>query len=126
MQKLVLESKWEKTISPPDLDFIENVFNQTKITVNEQINFVPIRFAVNHRADLLCTTLIHNFTDSPLDLRKIEIIIKKGEKILTSYLFEEDRLQLDAKTSMPWTFIFPKHTYKEKELDGELTIDYKG
>ncbi|WP_194287399.1 SLAP domain-containing protein [Gracilibacillus oryzae] len=123
MQKLFLEEKWEKTISAQDLEMIENIFKQTKNADNEQVRIIPIRFAVNHRTDLLCITLIHNFTNTNLNLTKVEIVLKKNGSELTSNLFEEQRLKLDAETSMPWTFIFPKGSYDEDKINGELTVD---
>ncbi|SER57160.1 SLAP domain-containing protein [Gracilibacillus ureilyticus] len=124
MQRLLLEDKWKKTISNQDLDIIEKVFNQTKTAEeNEQIRIVPIRFAVNHRKDLLCITLIHNYAETNVDLTKVEINIRKNDEILASHLFEENRLQLDAKTSMPWTFIFPEDVIGKHDISGELSID---
>ncbi|QGH33365.1 SLAP domain-containing protein [Gracilibacillus salitolerans] len=108
MQKLYFEDAWNKTISPQDRMKIEEVFKQTKEDAEDGVSFVPIRSAVNHRNDLLITTLIHNFQSENADLTNISIQLFQENKQIASQQIEEKRLHLPAKTTMPWTFIFPE------------------
>ncbi|MGP4042135.1 SLAP domain-containing protein [Gracilibacillus sp. D59] len=107
MQKLYFEEAWNKTISPQDRKKIEEVFEQTKKDADDGASFVPIRSAVNHRNDLLITTLIHNFQSEKADLTNINIQLFQENNLIASQQVQERRLHLPAKTTMPWTFIFP-------------------
>ncbi|SFM49074.1 SLAP domain-containing protein [Gracilibacillus orientalis] len=108
MQRLFFEDAWNRTINDEDRLDIEKTFEQTKKDADDGVSFVPIRSAVNHRNDLLVTTLIHNFQSEAADLTNINIQLFQENKQITSQQIEETRLHLPAKTTMPWTFIFPK------------------
>ncbi|MGN8646836.1 SLAP domain-containing protein [Gracilibacillus sp. HCP3S3_G5_1] len=109
MQRLFLEDAWNRTISEQDRLEIKKIFDQTKADADGGVTFVPIRSAVNHRNDLLITTLIHNFESTEADLTNINIQLFQEGKQLASQQMEEKRLYLPANTSMPWTFIFPEY-----------------
>ncbi|WP_208591548.1 SLAP domain-containing protein [Gracilibacillus suaedae] len=107
MQKLHFEDAWNRTISNKDRLEIKKIFEQTKKDAEDGVTFVPIRSAVNHRNDLLITTLIHNFQPEETDLTNINIQLYQDCKQIASQHIKESRLRLPAKTSMPWTIIFP-------------------
>ncbi|WP_058306091.1 SLAP domain-containing protein [Gracilibacillus massiliensis] len=116
MQKLVLEEAWKTTISDQDHQDIVTIFNKTKETLKK---IIPIRSAFNHRDDLLITVLLHNFTDTKLDLRNVTIQLVKEEETLATQKFQDNRLLLEPITSMPWTFIFPKNSYSSLDKFNE-------
>ena len=104
MQKLQFEAAWEKTISAQDRILIEQVFQKTK-EQNQRISCSVIRTAINHKKQMLITTLIHNRTDQQLNFhnREVNIITEAGE---ITQNFTIDTLKIPPYCSMPWTFIF--------------------
>lgn len=104
MQKLQFEAAWEKTISPQDRLLIEEVFHKTK-EQDKYISCYVIRTAINHKKQMLITTLIHNRTDQQLNFhnREVSIITEPGN---FTQNFTIDALKIPPYCSMPWTFIF--------------------
>ncbi|MFD2656408.1 SLAP domain-containing protein [Gracilibacillus thailandensis] len=115
MQQLHFEDAWNRTISNEDRLDIKKIFEQTKKDAEDGVTFVPVRTAVNHRNDLLITTLIHNFQSEETDLTNINIQLFQDNKRIASQYIEESRLCFPAKTSMPWTFIFPEMGDENKQ-----------
>jgi SLAP domain-containing protein len=113
MQQLVLEEKWKQTISPQDLQTIEKFFQSTSKN-QEGVVFTPIRHARNHRNELLCSVIIHNFTDDKLSLIGSTLQLFHNDTIIAEESFHDTRLLLQPRTSMPWTFIYPNHPYLEQ------------
>ncbi|MHA6252651.1 SLAP domain-containing protein [Oceanobacillus sp. CAU 1775] len=125
MQKLIFESAWDKTIAPEDRLKIETLFNETKNDPAEAIKPLPISQAYNHKEDLLVIVLIHNFTDKEFTFDNLDVVYKEGDKEIAAHHFTFSNLKLPEKTSMPWTFIFPKGTQisQAKLNDGTLIIN---
>ena len=104
MQKLQFERAWDNTISAKDRLLIEQAFHQTK-EQDERLSCYIIRTAINHKKQLLITTLIHNRTNQQLNFRNREVtIITEGEKFTQNFTI--DALEIPPYCSMPWTFIF--------------------
>ncbi|MFD2618646.1 SLAP domain-containing protein [Terrilactibacillus laevilacticus] len=121
MQQLLFESSWDKTISMKDRKIIHETFLKTK-TGDHNIHFVPLWQALNHKENLLVTVLIHNFSDELLSFNHTTIKYFEDRKQMAKYVFHLPALVVEAETSMPWTFIFPKETISEnaKLDDGYL------
>ncbi|WP_339171099.1 SLAP domain-containing protein [Solibacillus sp. FSL R5-0691] len=104
MQKLQFEAAWDKTISTQDRLIIEQAFQKTK-EQDQLISCDVIRKAINHKKQILITTLIHNRTDRHLTFnnRKVSIITETSR---IARNFTIDALKIPPYCSMPWTFIF--------------------
>ncbi len=124
MQALQFETAWDKTIAPADRKNIEWLFEDTKNNYIDNIVFLPIRQDYNHRQDLLIIVLLHNFTDQPFSFGTIDLAYWEKDKLIAAHHFSFRNLTLPAKTSMPWTFIFPKAAQKAKASfeNGKLII----
>lgn len=109
MQKLQFEAAWEKTISTQDRLLIEELFNRTKDDTGNAISCKIIRTAINHKQQVLITTLIHNRTAQLLNFQNREVICVTSEKEIAQ-IFMIKALRIPPTTSMPWTFIFDNCT----------------
>lgn len=122
MQKLQFEAAWDKTISDKDRSIIEKVFDDTK-EQDQRISCSVIRTAINHKKQLLITTLIHNRTDQQLNFRKRKVSIITASGKFTQN-FTIDALEIPPYCSMPWTFIFDESINFQfteiKQLDIEI------
>ena len=104
MQKLQFEAAWDKTISAQDRLLIEQAFYKTK-EQDGRISCYVIRTAINHKKQLLITTLIHNRTNQQLNFRNREVSIITASGKFTQN-FTINALEIPPYCSMPWTFIF--------------------
>lgn len=108
MQKLIFEAAWDKTIAQQDRETIEQLFQKTKTNDTNAIEAITVSQAFNHKEDLLVIVLIHNFHDEVFSFDKIEVTYLEKETEIAAHHFSFPKLKLKSKTSMPWTFIFPK------------------
>ncbi|MCM3388347.1 SLAP domain-containing protein [Ureibacillus chungkukjangi] len=119
MQQLLFEASWEKALAPNDRQNIERIFHETK-SLNHSAHYcAPIREAINHKEALLVTVLVHNFMDYPLIFENTRLLYRIQGKTIAEEIFNLPALTIPPKASMPWTFIFPKGSYKQ-----ELTYKY--
>lgn len=124
MQKLQFEASWDKALSTQDRNNIESKFNDTKHRNNSKILFSPIREAFNHNLDFLVTVLVHNFTSQHFSFENVQLRYSiQGEQV-ADHVFHLPKLILPAQVSMPWTFIFPKGSYRTQTsiVNGRLEV----
>lgn len=114
MQELVFEAAWDKTIAPIDRERITLLFEETKEKLEDEIVFTPIRKAFNYKQSFLFSVLIHNFTDTTFSLQNCYLIYYEGNEIVASKKFSFPHVEIEGRTSMPWTFIFPLASQKRK------------
>ncbi|SES42295.1 SLAP domain-containing protein [Psychrobacillus sp. OK032] len=114
MQKLMFESSWNKALSDKDRNAIEKTFLETSKINNDTIQLTPLWKAFNHKGELLVTVLIHNFTEHSFSLDGTKLRYSVNNEILAEHSFTRPLLAIQAKYSMPWTFIFPKEKLDKK------------
>ncbi|KYC90332.1 MULTISPECIES: SLAP domain-containing protein [Heyndrickxia] len=114
MQKLQFESAWDKTLSDNDRERIKNVFFKTNYSNDNSIQFTPLWQAINHKGELLVTTLIHNFSEHPVTFKNKKLLYYENNKMIADHTFSIPNLLVEKKTSMPWTFIFPADSFHQK------------
>ncbi|MFT8320496.1 MAG: SLAP domain-containing protein [Bacillus sp. (in: firmicutes)] len=110
MQKLIFESAWDKTISQKDRKAIEQAFQKADIIETAAIPITPLWQAINHKGDLLATVIIHNINNKDLFLNHTRLNYFEENTLIAEYAFKVSAIILPPKTSMPWTFIFPKES----------------
>lgn len=121
MQKLFLESAWDKTIAPADRVKITNHFHEHVPHLLEKIHFSFYKKAINHKNELLITVLIHNAQDIALNLQNVVITYKEENKQVATGIFIVP-VKIEKYTSMPWTFIFSQTN--ETNLPAQHTISH--
>lgn len=106
MQTLYFEQAWDRTISQVDRLLIEQLFEQTSF--REGVHFTYVRDAMNHKEERLVTVIIHNCQDAPLTINDL-CIAYEHEHQQMQHTFTLP-ISINPRTSMPWTFIFPKRS----------------
>ncbi|WP_197046774.1 SLAP domain-containing protein [Oceanobacillus salinisoli] len=111
VQKLEFESAWDRTVAEQDREKIKQAFSQAKkqLSDDESIQFTPLKSALNHKGELLVTTLVHNTTGEGFSFLQHEISFQQNGHTIATHVFSTPSLWIEKKTSMPWTFIFPEH-----------------
>lgn len=118
MQKLIFESAWDKTISNKDRKEIEAIFLETSQSDNQGVQLTPLWQAFNHKGELLVTVLIHNFTMHAFSFQNTKLTYIEANEVLIEHSFTIPSFSIQAKSSMPWTFIFPN-----ENLDKKFTLE---
>lgn len=115
MQELLFESSWDKNLAERDRTHIQAVYNQSVLRLpSTGIHFTELWKAKNHHNNLLLTTLIHNRNNHYFVWRQYILQYRLSNQILARHPFDISSLNIPAKTSMPWTFIFPSGTYTKR------------
>ncbi len=114
MQQLQFEASWDKALATQDRQNIEKIFSETKHLNSSDILCSPIRQAINYKEELLVSVLIHNFTEHPLIFNNTRLLYSIEGQIVAEKSFTLPTLSIPSKVSMPWTFIFPKGSYKKQ------------
>lgn len=124
-QTLRFEDAWDRTLAKEDRKRIEDEFELAKDQLTtEPIQFTPLQEAINHKGELLIMVLIHNVSNENYSFHEdtLQFIHQESGKIVAEHTFSIPRLIIEKHTSMPWTFIFPKHNITEDQsLHGYLT-----
>ncbi len=117
MQILAYEPTWDKAISQKDREEFEAIFHSLLVFPP----FTVIRHAVNHKGELLVTSIIHNTADQELDFHAMKISYQKDGRKIAEAKFTLPSHLIPSKTSMPWTFIFPAGSWHDDQAGlGEL------
>jgi SLAP domain-containing protein len=122
MQKLQFESKWDKTISTEDRQYINDTFFKLELTNENYTSFTLLWTALNYRGELLVTAIVHNTSETDMTIQNTMLCYCEDNQTIAEYSFTIDRINLQPKTSMPWTFIFPSETIERKPTFQNGTI----
>lgn len=110
MQQLILHPAWDKTISERDREKFNHTFSNIQFPEEKSVQMTVMTHALNYKGDLLVTGIIHNLTETVYSPKNEEVFYQQEEKILARHTFSIPDLVIKAKTSTPWTFIFPQET----------------
>jgi len=114
MQKLQFEPSWDKTLSPKDRKRIEEIHFETSLSNPANVQLTPLWQAANHKGELLVTVLVHNFSQQVLLFHNKKLRYIENKEIIAEYIFNLPSLVIQRETSMPWTFIFPVESLKNR------------
>lgn len=122
-QKLQFEPAWDRTISAKDRNEIKQTFDSFVAKLPDAgIHFSPLWQATNHQDNLLLTVLIHHCDAEPFAFRNPVMQYRLGTIILARHTCDFS-YTIPGKTSMPWTFIFPKGTYSEQAMQARGVLE---
>lgn len=118
MQKLQFESSWAQTISSRDQTDIQHFFHQideydsnAALLLSEtNIKLLPFWQAKNHQDELLISAFIVNDSQDRLTIVNEMIKYYRFNQEIAKQVFTISKLVIPPKTTLPWTFIFPKQT----------------
>ncbi|MGP4081680.1 SLAP domain-containing protein [Pseudalkalibacillus sp. R45] len=114
--KLIFEPSWEKAIAIQDRNKIEQLHKKSPIQEGK-LTWTPIRAAMNHHGSLLAMVLIQNGTTETFEADGILIDYYEKERgVVASSRFEFSQVVVPSNASMPWTFVFPKVTIRQRPL----------
>ncbi|MFD1039725.1 SLAP domain-containing protein [Virgibacillus byunsanensis] len=124
MQKLQFESAWDKTVSKKHRKIIEDAFASTEFLLDDSIQVTSLWQALNHKGNLLVTTLVHNTTQQSFSFQNTKLRYVEDNLVIAEHTFTIPAFVVEPKTSIPWTFIFPKESLVSSTTfqDGDIEI----
>ncbi|MFB4169935.1 SLAP domain-containing protein [Virgibacillus sp. JSM 102003] len=126
MQRLTFHPSWDKGLSDDDREWINHIFQETRISNQCNIEFTPLWDALNHKGDLLVTVLVHNTGEKNFFFDNHDLIYSVNNQTMAEHCFMLPNFIIEPTTSMPWTFIFPYGTFTTENQslkDGVLTME---
>lgn len=115
--RLLLHENWERAVSTKDREKFQELFDASPSPRENELLFLPVRAGINYENHLFATVLIQNGSKQDLFFENFPLIINDASMLAAEHRFTIKELVVKANTSTPWTFIFPKDTVKQKNLD---------
>jgi SLAP domain-containing protein len=115
--RLLLHETWERAVSTKDREKFQELFDTSPSPRENELLFLPVRAGINYENHLFATVLIQNGSKQDLFFENFPLIINDANMLAAEHRFTINELVVKANTSTPWTFIFPKETVKQKNLD---------
>jgi SLAP domain-containing protein len=115
--RLILQETWERALSAKDRETFQELFDMSPHPLYNEILFLPIRAGKNYEGNLFATVLIQNRREEDLLIEDFPLIVQDASSLVAEHRFTIKELVVKANTSTPWTFIFPKDTIKEENID---------
>jgi SLAP domain-containing protein len=114
--QLILEDTWERAVSTKDREIIQEIFDVSPHPQDNEVVFLPIRAGINYENRLFATVLIQNGGEQDLIFDNFPLFFHDNSIPIAEHKFTIKELVVQANTSTPWTFIFPKETMMQKNL----------
>ncbi len=122
MFTLQFQEVWERTLSPNQKEQLHTFFKTLSPDENE-LTVTPFLIKYKKNGGINATVFIHNGFNKPIQLNNLTIqIINDNGELIANHRFHPD-LFVQAKKTMPWSFVFPKHTViKVDDVNEDWTI----
>jgi SLAP domain-containing protein len=125
--QLIYESTWEKSMSKKDKELFERLYQDNLTDISEEVRFLNLRTGFNVHGDLFATVLIQNGTDKDIPLFQLPLRYCDAKGVIAEESFTYQSLIIQAQSSTPWTFLFPKEKIQRKEINlTEWRVSLKG
>jgi SLAP domain-containing protein len=114
---LVLHETWERAVSDKDRELFHELFYDASSPKVDYITFLAVRAGINYEGNLFATVLIQNGKKKDVIMDNIPLVFEDAHSMVAEYRFAIKDVVVNANTSTPWTFIFPKETIKKDNID---------
>lgn len=116
--RLDLEESWEKSIDEKTKKMLEKLVAEAPPLKPNEVNFLGVSAKQQENGDLVVTILIRNGNEKNITLEQIPLGIQDAtNEEIARGSFTLENLTVDANTSKPWSFIFPKSMILKEKLD---------
>ncbi len=117
-QQLELEESWIKALSDEQKQSLIRLAQQLPPLQAGEVNVQSVQLNKAEDDSLRALLLIRNGSDRSLSFERLPLVLldANGEKVAEG-LFELGGLTVNAQTSKPWLFIFPKESIIKQDAD---------
>lgn len=116
--RLDLEESWEEALNDEAKEQLAKIVEQAPALKKDEVNFLGFSAQHKENGDLTVSVLIRNGSNKGISIQKVPLGVKDAsDEEVARGSFTLDDLTVQANTSKPWTFIFPKSMVKKEEID---------
>lgn len=116
--RLELEDSWDQQLPAEDKEQLKALVSSLPKPKPKEVNLMGIQARFNENGDLSTTILIRNGNHKSLSIQQLPLQVFDAEQELVAQgAFSLNDLTVNANTSKPWTFVFPKEMVKKDKPD---------
>lgn len=116
--KLELHGSWEESLPIEQKEALEQLLSSLPSLKEDEVNITGVQLKEQSDDGLAVTVFIRNGTNKSLSFQQIPLVLfDANNKIVTQGSFKLDNFEVQANTTKPWTFIFPKELIEKDEKD---------
>ncbi len=107
--RLELEPTWEKALDDHAKQQLEALVQKAGAPSKGEVNFMGVQAQKKDDGTLHVTILIRNGSEKNINLEQLPLHVEDATgEVVAKGGFKLDAFTVNANTSKPWTFIFPK------------------
>ncbi|WP_188206724.1 accessory Sec system S-layer assembly protein [Alkalibacillus aidingensis] len=116
--RLDLEDSWEKSLAEQDKSKLEQLTKSLQPPKPGEVNFMGLEAKMKEDGSLQVTMLIRNGSQKTLNLEQVPLVVEdRHGEVIAKGGFKLADFQVQANTSKPWNFIFPKDLVLNPDAD---------
>ncbi|MFY4775107.1 accessory Sec system S-layer assembly protein [Metabacillus sp. RGM 3146] len=116
--KLDLDESWKNSISQEQTAKLQQLVQNIEPVKPNEVNIMGLEALLTEQKDLHVTLLIRNGSMKNIQLEQLPLVVEDATgEIIARGAFQTAGLEVNANTSKPWTFIFPKELLNKEEID---------
>ncbi|MCZ8536628.1 accessory Sec system S-layer assembly protein [Paenisporosarcina quisquiliarum] len=116
--KIELDPAWEEALSNEQKDGLKKIVESLPKLHDREVNFSGFQAKVQPDGTLAVSLFIRNGHSQQITLEQLPLeVLDANGKIVAQGAFTIDQLKVNANTSKPWTFLFPKEMVINKDPD---------
>ncbi|MCP3031451.1 accessory Sec system S-layer assembly protein [Halobacillus sp. A1] len=115
---LSLDYIWREKLSVVDVEKLEKYVSSLTLPINDQLIFHALKATYSQTGELHATILIRNSSKQDYKIKYLPLRFEDAnQQVIGECEFSFQDFVVQANTSKPWTFIFPKPPLADYEAD---------
>lgn len=115
---LELADSWQQSLASEDKTKLQEMVDNLTPPKPGEVNFLGLQSKFNAEGDFHVTMLIRNGSEKNINLEQMPLVVEDATgDVIAKGGFKLEDFQVNANTSKPWTFIFPKSLILKAEPD---------
>lgn len=116
--RLDLDENWEKSLATANKDQLRKIVEDLTPPKKNEVNFMGLQQSLREDGSLTVTVLIRSGHEKDISISQLPLEVMDATKeTVAKGAFTLPPLTVQANTSKPWTFIFPKEMVLKEQPD---------
>lgn len=116
--KLELHESWEKSLPKEQQQALEQLLSTLPSLNEDEVNITGVQLKEQPNDGLAVTLFVRNGSNKTLSFQQLPLVLTDANnEIVAQGSFKLDNFEVNANTTKPWTFIFPKELINKEAKD---------
>lgn len=116
--RLDLADSWEAGLSQEQKDSLQKIVSDLPKLGPKEVNFVGFQVKVDEDGSIPASVFIRNGHSKGINLEQLPLeLLDANNEVVASGTFQLEDFTVNANTTKPWTFIFPKDLVQKENPD---------